>query len=283
MLPGNERDDLEHGGKIIMPPSALDQLSRLNVQYPMLFKLTNPATSRTTHCGVLEFIADEGKVYLPYWMMQNLAIDQGGLLMVESATLPVGDFAKFQPHSKDFVDLTNPKAVLESKLRNFACLSTGDVIAIVYNNKTYEVSVLETKPAAAVSVIECDLNVDFAPYVGYKEPERAPKNSSAGDDDDEEPMDLTDLIPEPKGFVAFGGEGSRLDGKKKRTTSETEVPKLKQEYVRGIPDYDYEIGLLKFIRSKPKKNGNSSDSANKDIDDFEAFKGEGKSLRQSRK
>lgn len=215
--------------------------------------------------------------------MQNLAIDQGGLLMVESATLPVGDFAKFQPHSKDFVDLTNPKAVLESKLRNFACLSTGDVIAIVYNNKTYEVSVLETKPAAAVSVIECDLNVDFAPYVGYKEPERAPKNSSAGDDDDEEPMDLTDLIPEPKGFVAFGGEGSRLDGKKKRTTSETEVPKLKQEYVRGIPDYDYEIGLLKFIRSKPKKNGNSSDSANKDIDDFEAFKGEGKSLRQSRK
>ena len=55
--------------------------------------------------------------------------------MVESASLPVGDFAKFQPHSKDFVDLTNPKAVLESKLRNFACLSTGDVIAIVYNNK----------------------------------------------------------------------------------------------------------------------------------------------------
>ena len=282
MLPGNERDDLEHGGKIIMPPSALDQLSRLNVQYPMLFKLTNPATSRTTHCGVLEFIADEGKVYLPYWMMQNLAIDQGGLLMVESATLPVGDFAKFQPHSKDFVDLTNPKAVLESKLRNFACLSTGDVIAIVYNNKTYEVSVLETKPAAAVSVIECDLNVDFAPYVGYQEPERAPKNASAGDDEDEEPMDLTDLIPEPKGFVAFGGGGVRLDGKKKRTTSETEVPKLKQEYVRGIPDYDYEIGLLKFIRSKPKKNGNASDPAKKE-DDFEAFKGAGQSLRQSKK
>jgi ubiquitin fusion degradation protein 1 len=29
MLPGNERADLEHGGKIIMPPSALDQLTRL--------------------------------------------------------------------------------------------------------------------------------------------------------------------------------------------------------------------------------------------------------------
>ena len=144
-------------------------------------------------------------------------------------------------------------------------------------------SILELKPAAAVSVIECDLNVDFAPYVGYQEPVHAPKNASAADDDDEEPMDLTDLIPEPKGFVAFAGSGVRLDGKKKRTTSETEVPKLKQEYVRGIPDYDYEIGMLKFIRSKPKKNGSGSDVAKKDEDDFEAFKGEGKSLRQSRK
>lgn len=55
--------------------------------------------------------------------------------MVESASLPVATFAKFQPHSVDFLDLTNPKAVLESKLRNFACLSTGDVVAIDYNNK----------------------------------------------------------------------------------------------------------------------------------------------------
>ena len=49
--------------------------------------------------------------------------------------------------------MTNPKAVLEARLRNFACLSTGDVIAIMYNNKIYELSVLETKPSNAVSVI----------------------------------------------------------------------------------------------------------------------------------
>ena len=51
-----------------MPPSALDQLTRLNVVYPMLFKLTNRRADRVTHCGVLEFVADEGKVYLPYWV-----------------------------------------------------------------------------------------------------------------------------------------------------------------------------------------------------------------------
>ena len=51
-----------------MPPSALDHLTRLNIVYPMLFKLTNRKANRKTHCGVLEFVADEGKVYLPYWV-----------------------------------------------------------------------------------------------------------------------------------------------------------------------------------------------------------------------
>jgi ubiquitin fusion degradation protein 1 len=40
----------------------------LHIDYPMLFKLENRATGRTTHCGVLEFIADEGMAYLPYWV-----------------------------------------------------------------------------------------------------------------------------------------------------------------------------------------------------------------------
>jgi ubiquitin fusion degradation protein 1 len=34
----------------------------------MLFKVENAATGRTTHCGVLEFIAQEGHVYLPRWV-----------------------------------------------------------------------------------------------------------------------------------------------------------------------------------------------------------------------
>ena len=144
-------------------------------------------------------------------------------------------------------------------------------------------SVLETKPGPAVSVIECDLNVDFAAPVGYKEPEY--QRPQAGEDDvDEEPMDVSDMLPEPKGLVPFKGEGVRLDGKKKRTTSESEVPKMKQEYVRGIPDYDYEIGFIKFIRNSKPKNG---ESTSKDNDEngsgFEAFKGQGKSLRMSRK
>ena len=68
MLPGPERENVNHGGKVIMPPSALDKLTRLHITYPMLFELANGAKERVTHAGVLEFIADEGKIYLPFWV-----------------------------------------------------------------------------------------------------------------------------------------------------------------------------------------------------------------------
>lgn len=71
---------------VIMPPSALDQLTRLNVVYPMLFKLTNSKKSRITHAGVLEFVADEGKIYIPYWVrIQFVEFDKIIFLMKDAA------------------------------------------------------------------------------------------------------------------------------------------------------------------------------------------------------
>ncbi|XP_076161657.1 ubiquitin fusion-degradation 1-like isoform X2 [Ptiloglossa arizonensis] len=272
MLPGTYRQDVERGGKIIMPPSALEQLTRLNIIYPMLFKLTNKKTNRITHCGVLEFVADEGKVYLPYWMMHNLLLAEAELINVESVSLPVATFSRFQPQSEDFLDITNPKAVLENGLRSFACLTTGDVIAIKYNQRIYEMCVLETKPGPAVSIIECDMNVEFAPPVGYVEPTKAIK-------EDESIVDLADLMPAPAGFVAFKGQGNRLDGKKRKDPAQSELTTNKPTYIRGIPDYDYKIGTLTFLRSiKPVNNKEV-----KDQDEFKAFTGEGFSLRKLRK
>lgn len=72
MLPGPERDNVNHGGKVIMPPSALDQLTRLHITYPMLFELINGDKDTMTHAGVLEFIAEEGKIYLPFWVLVPL-------------------------------------------------------------------------------------------------------------------------------------------------------------------------------------------------------------------
>lgn len=272
MLPGNERQDVERGGKIIMPPSALEQLTRLNIVYPMLFKLTNKKTNRVTHCGVLEFVAGEGKVYLPYWMMHNLLLEESEIINIESVSLPVATFSRFQPQSEDFLDITNPKAVLENGLRSFACLTTGDIVAIQYNQRIYEMCVLETKPGTAVSIIECDMNVEFAAPVGYKEPERPTKKN-------EETFDPVDMMPDPVGFIAFKGQGNRLDGKKRKDSSSIDTPIVKPVYIRGIPDYDYKIGTIKFLRNIKPVNSKED----KTIDEFTPFTGEGFSLRQLRK
>lgn len=67
---------------VFLPPSALEHLTRLNVVYPMLFKLTNVPDSRSTHCGVLEFVADEGKIYIPYWVKIVYELRQNNLMLV---------------------------------------------------------------------------------------------------------------------------------------------------------------------------------------------------------
>jgi Ubiquitin fusion degradation protein UFD1 len=60
---------------------------------------------------------------------------------------------------------------LEKTLRSFSCLTTGDSIMVAYNNKNYYIDIIETKPSPAISIIETDCEVDFAPPLDYKEPQ----------------------------------------------------------------------------------------------------------------
>lgn len=69
---------------------------------------------------------------------------------------------------------------LETTLRNFSCLTTGDSIMVAYNNKKYYIDIIESKPANAISIIETDCEVDFAPPLDYKEPEKPIAPRSAG-------------------------------------------------------------------------------------------------------
>ena len=60
---------LIHTYIVILPPTALERLAMMHVDYPMLFKISNPSpTGKSTHCGVMEFSAPEGHCYIPYWV-----------------------------------------------------------------------------------------------------------------------------------------------------------------------------------------------------------------------
>ena len=56
---------------VILPQSALEQLSNYNIEYPMIFKITNDRTGVSSHCGVLEFSAKEGVSFVPGWVIKN--------------------------------------------------------------------------------------------------------------------------------------------------------------------------------------------------------------------
>ncbi|CAG8952116.1 hypothetical protein HYFRA_00000854 [Hymenoscyphus fraxineus] len=174
MLPGPERAYLNYGGKIILPPSALERLTRLHIVYPMLFELTNGNEQKHTHAGVLEFVAEEGK------MMKTLLLDTGDLIQIKSTDIPRAKFVKLQAQDINFLDISDPKAVLEKAFRDFATVTQGDIFSFTYNETIYDVAVIEVKPLTekmGVCMLETDVEVDFAAPVGYVDP---PSNRGSG-------------------------------------------------------------------------------------------------------
>ncbi|KAK4228415.1 ubiquitin fusion degradation protein 1 [Podospora fimiseda] len=180
MAPGAERPEINYGSKIFLPPSSLEKLSRLHIQWPIMLELVNGALGKHTHAGVLEFVAEEGRAYIPQWMMNTLGLDVGDMIQIKTTSLELAKLVKLQPQSTNFLDITDPRAVLERAFRNFATLTKGDLFSFEYNNEIYEMAVLEVKPETekmGVCMIETDVSVDFAPPVGYVEPERQPRAS----------------------------------------------------------------------------------------------------------
>lgn len=162
---------------------------------------------------------------------------------------------------------------MENALRNFACLTKDDMISINYNEKDYEMLVLETKPQNAVSIIECDMDVDFAPPVGYEEPNYKATTSKAA----QRGPSQYSTPQQSSGQAAAKVDGYRLDGKSSSSTSNRKRNELSTSSTtetgrpgtsastsganescaaeaRGKPFYDYRIGLIRFHHEFDEQN-----------------------------
>lgn len=286
-------NELNYGGKILLPSSSLDNLIRRHIQWPMLFKITplNPECQRVTHAGVLEFLAEEGKCYLPSWMMDQLGLTEGELVSIENKSLPSATYAKFKPLSTDFLHISNPRAMLEVELRKFACLTKNDTFAVRYNDQVYEFKVMDVKPVNAVAIIECDVNIEFDAPEGYVEP-----TSNAAS---MEPATKTEISPalqseqqKPSGWVPFSGQSVRLDGKdaSKNTTispaSDTgkslepqpKTSSVSKELSEIVADENYQPGLLKFVRYNYKSRASEKQEKNQ-AEGSKPFTGKGRTIR----
>lgn len=205
-LPYSEHSnpDLQIGDKIIMPASALNRIVDLGLRHPFLFKISGFNSDKISHCGVLQFDAEEGFVHVPDWMMRNLSLSQGAPLVLRDATLSRGVSMKLQPHAMAFVDLEDPRAALEQGLRGFTCLSRGDTFAIKHGGTDFKFDVLDVYPGDAINLIDTDCLLDLAPPLDYKEP---PPPS---------PSTKQSIVDEGVGkeevFRPFSGTARRLDG-----------------------------------------------------------------------
>merc|ERR1719152_983031 len=168
-------------------------------------------------------------------MMENMHLNEGDVVHLRSATVPKGSFVKLQPQTSDFIQISNPKAVLEKSLGSFSALTKGETFRIFYNKKKYDIGVVEVRPEGgrfppgspqAVCIIEADVQVDFEAPADYVEPPRpSPPSTSplatspltksplAGPALGEPKLDGDSSDEESAGPAPFHGSGFRLDGK----------------------------------------------------------------------
>lgn len=219
------REDLESGNKILLPPSILHNLSQYKLPQPMMFVLQNTILGNSSNVGVLEFTADNGMCILPNWLFEQLSLDYGAEvnLMLQTSA-PKGKFVKLQPHKTEFIELPDPRAILERNLSNYICLTKGDTIQVKVLNKTYLFDVLEVKPQNStncICLIEADIEVDFAPPLDYveKPPDLVKRQSSVNLEEEEE---------ENKG--PFSGKGMKINGQVVDTSQEKKMKVNNDQY-----------------------------------------------------
>jgi len=206
------REDLESGNKVLLPPSILTDLAGFQLPHPMIFSIQNILTGNTTNIGVLEFTSNNKECILPNWLFEQLYLDYEGEVYLQLLQdVSKGKTMKLQPHKTEFLELPDPKATLEKHLSSYACLTEGDLMTVKVNDKSYVLNVLEVSPKNqmnCISVIDTDIELDITRALDYVEkPQKTQQVWEAVnlDSDEEEKFDVAD-----KGV--FGGKGVNMSG-----------------------------------------------------------------------
>lgn len=186
----------------------------------------------STHCGVLDFTAEEDVCYLPLHMFRRLCLTEGMIINLRNVILDRGTFIKFKPHKTEFVLNPNPKVILENGLRAYVCITKNDTISIEFNKKIYWLDVVECKPKDTVCLTNVDVTVDFDTPMDYVEEEQLKKKEShVVMNNEKKPLSETELQEKIR-CERFRGFGLRVDGKKiteKQATSIEDNTKKKDE------------------------------------------------------
>ncbi|KAL2265965.1 hypothetical protein VTJ83DRAFT_5317 [Remersonia thermophila] len=180
------------GDKILLPPSALQELLNLSaadaLPHPLMFQLVNPANGITAYAGIREFSADEHEVVLSPHLREALGIresdripsappDKDGdsdmpsemldapRIQVRFKQLPRGTYARLRPLEAGY-DPDDWRPLLERQLRShFTTLTRGSTLKIQgAKGEEFHLLVDKFKPDGdGICVVDTDLEVDIEP------------------------------------------------------------------------------------------------------------------------
>lgn len=210
---GAKAKELAYTNKIILSEDILYEYKDDKEMFPLTFRIINPETLLSTVCAVHEFTSLPGTCILPYRIMDNLMLEQGSTINLVYETVPKGSYIKIRPHRTKFIELSNPKAVLEKHINiNYPTLTKGETISIEYNSEIYFIDIVETKPVESINILDSDINLDFDKPLDYVEPEQ--KNEIVEQKNEIVKPKVESYAKNKCGvFVPFSGKGYTLGSK----------------------------------------------------------------------
>ena len=164
------KNNYNEGDKIILPMAEFSLLQPDETGGPICLKIKNPKHDGFIHVGVLEFSTVEGNCHLPHWLMFQLLLDEGDPVEVSRVSnVSSAEFVKMRPQTQEFLQLTDPKAVLEVALRKFTYLTVNSWICIRYCDNDYFLDVIELRPGDVACVLDTDCILEFENSEGVKQ------------------------------------------------------------------------------------------------------------------
>jgi len=162
-----------NSNKVIVPLNVLKELSENfeNMTFPIILKIKHPEQFEDIHVGIEDFGPNNGTIYIPERILQNEWISHDIEITVTNCSPPKGSFIKLKPHKTKFIELDNPKKILETNFINkYPVVRKGETICVTHNKEKFYIDILDCKPSNVILSSDVDLEVDFEEPFDYVEP-----------------------------------------------------------------------------------------------------------------
>lgn len=162
-------NELENSNKTLLPAACIPDLDlEAGITY---LEVSSDINDKKSVCAVHEYTESPGIIFMPARIMNAIGIDAGdNVKVVQKKDIPSGEYIKIRPFQKAFIQISNPKVVLEKHISQYyPILTQGEVINIQYNDIDYQIEIVETKPATSIQTTNCDINLDFDRPVDMEE------------------------------------------------------------------------------------------------------------------